>query len=58
MSKGFMWVCQNNGTTDYAKLSQTLAKSLKKYNKHNNTCVLTDKHTEEDLKKIKSVRIQ
>tara|TARA_Y100000592_G_C5451698_1_gene309103 strand:+ start:728 stop:1543 length:816 start_codon:yes stop_codon:yes gene_type:complete len=57
MSKGYIWICQNNETTDYTKLSQTLAKSLKKYNKHNNICVLTDKHTEEKLKKIKEIDI-
>ena len=42
MSKGFVWFCQNNDTTDYVKCSIELAKSIKKYNRDNNICVITD----------------
>lgn len=55
MSKGYIWVCQNNDITDYAELSHTLAKSIKKFNKHNNICVLTDEKTEHSLKAIKEI---
>ena len=41
MSKGFVWFCQNNDTTDYVKCSIELAKSIKKYNRNNNICVIT-----------------
>ena len=42
MSKGFLWFAQNNDKTDYVKLSITLAKSIKRWNKHNKVCVITD----------------
>ena len=42
MSKGFLWFCQNNEKTDYVKLSVQLAKSLKRFNRQNNICVITD----------------
>ena len=29
MSKGFVWICQNNDKTDYVELSVALAKVLK-----------------------------
>jgi hypothetical protein len=45
MSKGFMWVCQNNDKTDYVELSIHLAQSIKKYNRQNTICVLTDSQT-------------
>ena len=48
MSKGFLWFAQNNNTTDYAKLSIELAKSIKKFNRDNNVCVIVDNNT--DLK--------
>ena len=45
MSKGFVWVCQNNKDTDYVELSIGLARSIKKHNKENQVCVLTDHYT-------------
>jgi hypothetical protein len=42
MSKGFVWFCQNNKDVDYVPLSIALAKSIKKYNKENSVCVITD----------------
>ena len=35
MSRGFLWFAQNNNKTDYVELSITLAKSIKRWNKHN-----------------------
>jgi len=45
MSKGFLWFAQNNATTDYAKISVELAKSIKLINRDNNICVIVDKNT-------------
>ena len=45
MSKGFVWICQNNDSTDYVELSVALAKSIKKHNKENRVCVITDQKT-------------
>ena len=56
-SKGFMWVCQNNDKTDYARLSQALAQSLKKYNKHNSICILTDEKTAPALKALSEIDV-
>jgi hypothetical protein len=35
MDKGYVWFALNNSTTDYIELSRELAKSIKKFNKHN-----------------------
>ena len=43
MDRGYVWVALNNSTTDYIELSKHLAKSIKKYNKHNQVCIITDK---------------
>ena len=42
MSKGFLWFAQNNGETDYVDLSIKLAKTIKRWNKNNKICVVTD----------------
>jgi len=42
MSKGFLWFAQNNNFTDYTKLSVQLARSIKKHNNENKTCVIVD----------------
>jgi len=57
MSKGFIWVCQNNSNTDYVELSISLAKSLKKFNRHNAVCVLTDKNTKISSPHIDVVKV-
>tara|TARA_Y100000592_G_C5412544_1_gene288841 strand:+ start:121 stop:906 length:786 start_codon:yes stop_codon:yes gene_type:complete len=46
MSKGFLWFAQNNSKTDYVALSIKLAKSIKRYNRENKICVVTDKDSE------------
>lgn len=45
MSKGFVWIAQNNSSTDYMQLSVKLCKNIKTVCKINNVCVITDKHT-------------
>ena len=57
MSKGFIWICQNNDKTDYVELSINLAKSIKKHNKHNAVCVLTDRDTKIDSEHIDVVKV-
>lgn len=57
MSKGFLWFCQNNNTTDYVKLSIHLAESLKKHNKENQICVVTDGKTKIESKFIDVVKV-
>lgn len=45
MSRGFLWFCQNSGTVDYVECSRSLAKSIKKHNRENKICVVTDKQS-------------
>lgn len=42
MSKGFLWFCQNSGDVDYVELTKILARSIKRHNRQNNICVVTD----------------
>jgi hypothetical protein len=49
MDRGYVWFALNNSTTDYIELSRELAKSIKKFNKHNKVCVITDKPVKEEL---------
>tara|TARA_A100001011_G_scaffold218467_1_gene226402 strand:+ start:320 stop:1147 length:828 start_codon:yes stop_codon:yes gene_type:complete len=44
MSRGFVWFCLRNKKTDYVALSEQLGASIKKNNKHNNTCIITNDH--------------
>ena len=44
MSKGFVWFALNNEKTDYVKLSERLCACIKKHNKENKTCIITDNH--------------
>ena len=46
MDRGYVWFAQNNSTTDYIELSKLLADSIKKHNKHNQVCIITDKAIE------------
>lgn len=55
MSKGFLWFAQNNNTTDYAKLSIELAKTIKQHNRKNAVCVITDHNTKIQSEHIDSV---
>lgn len=57
MSKGFLWFAQNNDTTDYAELSIELARSIKKYNKENTICVVTDSDTKINSEYIDVVKV-
>ena len=57
MSKGFLWFAQNNDKTDYVELSIKLAQSIKKWNRHNNICVVTDKHSEFTSKFVDVVKV-
>lgn len=45
MSKGFVWIAQNNSNTDYMSLSVRLAKNIKSICRNNNVCVITDHKT-------------
>ena len=49
MDRGYLWFALNNSTTDYIELSRALAKSIKKFNKHNQVCVITDMPIEDEL---------
>jgi hypothetical protein len=52
MSKGFVWICQNNDKTDYVELSVALAKSIKRHNKESAVCVITDSKTKINAKEM------
>ena len=53
MDRGFIWIAQNNSTTDYIDLSRRLAQSIKKFNKHNNVCIITNEKVDyEEFDKI------
>ena len=57
MSKGFLWFAQNNSKTDYVELSIKLAESIKKYNKENKICVVTDKKSQFEHKAVDVVKV-
>ena len=48
MDKGYTWFAINNDNTDYVELSRCLAKSIKRHNKINQTCIITDKKIAHD----------
>ena len=45
MSRGFLWFCQNSSSVDYVECSRALAQSIKKHNRENTICVITDEHS-------------
>ena len=57
MSKGYLWFAQNNDKTDYVELSITLAKSIKRWNKHNKICVVTDTKSKFSHESVDLVRV-
>ena len=57
MSKGFLWFAQNNSKTDYVELSISLAKSIKRWNKDNQICVITDEKSKFQDKNIDFVKV-
>ena len=57
MSKGFLWFAQNNSKTDYVELSITLAKSIKRWNRENKICVVTDEASKFDSEHVDVVKV-
>ena len=57
MSKGFLWLAQNNENTDYVELSIKLADSIKKHNKENKICVVTDENSKFQHKSVDVVKV-
>ena len=57
MFKGFLWFCQNTDKVDYVICSIELAKSIKKFNKENNICVVTDEKSKFESKYVDVVKI-
>ena len=57
MSKGFVWLAQNNSKTDYVELSINLAKSIKRWNKHNQVCVITDDKSKFESEHVDVVKV-
>lgn len=49
MDRGYLWFALNNSQTDYVELSKALAHSIKKHNKHNKVCVITNIPMEHEL---------
>jgi hypothetical protein len=49
MDRGYLWFALNNSQTDYVELSKVLAHSIKKHNKHNKVCVITNIPMEHEL---------
>ena len=42
MDKGYVWFALNNSKVDYIDLSKHLARSIKRYNKDNQVCIITN----------------
>jgi len=57
MSKGFLWFAQNNSKTDYVQLSIKLAESIKKHNRHNKICVVTDQQSKFESRYVDIVKV-
>jgi len=57
MSKGFLWFAQNNDKTNYVDLSIKLAKSIKKFNKENTICVITDEKSRFEHESVDIVKV-
>ena len=57
MSRGFTWFCQNNMDVDYVPLSIALAKSIKKHNRTNQICVITDQHSQFHSEYVDTVKV-
>ena len=48
MDRGYTWFALNNEVTDYVDLSRYLARSIKKHNKENKVCVITDQQLQHE----------
>jgi hypothetical protein len=57
MSRGFLWFAQNNDKTDYVELSITLAKSIKRWNRDNQICVVTDEKSKFENQHVDVVKM-
>ena len=57
MSRGFLWFCQNNDSTDYTKLSIELARTIKKHNRENKICVVVDQHSIFQSEHVDHIRV-
>jgi len=57
MSKGFLWFAQNNDKTDYVELSIRLADSIKRWNRDNTVCVITDEKSKFKHKSVDIVKV-
>ena len=57
MSKGFLWFAQNNDKTDYVELSIKLAESIKRCNRDNTVCVVTDEKSKFEHKSVDIVKV-
>ena len=57
MSKGFLWLAQNNDKTDYVELSIKLAESIKRHNSENKICVITDEKSKFENKFVDVVKV-
>ena len=57
MSKGFLWFCQNSGDVDYVKCSIALAQSIKKFNRENTVCVITDEQSQFEHPSVDIVKV-
>ena len=57
MSKGFIWFAQNNDKVDYVEISIKLAESIKKHNRENNICVITDEKSKFENKFVDVVKV-
>ena len=57
MSNGFLWFAQNNNSTDYVELSIKLAESIKKHNRQNKICVVTDEKSKFVNKNVDIVKV-
>ena len=57
MTKGYLWFAQNNDKTDYVELSIKLAESIKKHNRYNDVCVITDEKSKFASKHVDVVKV-
>jgi hypothetical protein len=57
MYKGFLWFAQNNDNTDYVELSVKLAESIKRHNRENKICVVTDEASKFESEYVDVVKV-
>jgi hypothetical protein len=49
MDRGYMWFAINNADVDYIDLSRKLADSIKRHNKHNKVCIVTNQPVRDEI---------